>query len=525
MLSALRDRLKALSQLPSDRDPAAARLFVKESYVAREDPEYFEDVTANELGVVHQPDVYPFAAHLARLYGCSHVIDIGCGRADKLAPLSDEFRLVGVDYGSNIEEARRRFPSGDWVEWDLERDAPIPLPDASTGGAIVCADVIEHLRDPLPLLRNIRRLLDDAPFALLSTPERDITRGDDHSGPPDNPHHVREWNLAELEQLLEWAGFRIPFIGLTASHDDGYPKATILAVLESPTGPTPARRKAPDAFHVVALMPVYNEADVIEQSIAALAADGIGVYVIENWSTDATPSIVERMVGRGVVGVERFPPTGPAPHYQWKSILLRMEELSESLDANWFIHVDPDERRRSPWLDVGLRDAIYFVDQCGFNCIDHTVLNFHPVEQVVDDGEGDVEHRLRFFEFGQHPAHFLELKAWKNLGLRPARADSGGHDTAFPGRRVYPFKFLLKHYPIRSQAHGERKVFGERIARFDPEERAVGWHSHYDNIDHQHQFLRDPADLVEYSAKRFDREYLVERLSGIGIIRAREPGD
>ena len=165
------------------------------------------------------------------------MIDIGCGRAEKLAPLSEEFRLVGVDFGSNIAEVRQRFPVGDWIEWDLERKAPIPLPDGSAGGAIVCADVIEHLRDPRPLLRNLRLLLDDAPFALLSTPERDITRGEDHGGPPDNPHHVREWNLAELEQLLDWAGFRIPFIGLTASHDDGYPKATILALLESPGGP------------------------------------------------------------------------------------------------------------------------------------------------------------------------------------------------------------------------------------------------------------------------------------------------
>jgi SAM-dependent methyltransferase len=510
MLSALRDRLKARSRPPRS-------LFIKDGYLPRDEPAYFEDTTADDLGVVHQPDVYPFAAHLARLYGCSHLIDVGCGRADKLAPFSEEFRLVGVDYGSNIAQARQRFPLADWIEWDLERFAPIPLPEASAGGAIVCADVIEHLRDPMPLLRNLRRLLDDSPFALLSTPERDIERGRDHRGPPDNPHHVREWNLAELEQLLEWAGFRIPFIGLTASHDDGYPKATILAVLESPTGPIPVRRPAPEAFQVVALMPVYNEADVIEESISALAADGVGVYVIDNWSTDETPSIVEALVGRGVVGIERFPGAGPAPHYQWRSILLRMEELSETLEADWFIHVDPDELRRSPWPGVGLRDAIYFVDQSGFNCIDHTVLNFHPVNPMPD--EGDLEHRFRFFEFGQHPAHFLELKAWKNLGVRPARAESGGHDTVFPGRRVYPYKFLLQHYPIRSQSHGERKVFFERIARFDPEERALGWHSHYDDIDQPHRFVREPAELVEYSRERFDREYLVERLSGVGVLR------
>jgi len=231
--------------------------------------------------------------------------------------------------------------------------------------------------------------------------------------------------------------------------------------------------------------------------------------------------LVQESDRRSFVGSLRRP---RASMFSLRRQLACKEQLAASVDADWFIHVDPDERRRSPWPNVGLRDAVYFVDQNGFNCIDHTVLNFHPVEELPEDCEGDVELQLRFFEFGQHPAHFLELKAWKKLGVRPARADSGGHDTEFPGRRIYPFKFLLKHYPIRSQAHGERKVFGERIARFDPEERAVGWHSHYDDIDRQHQFVRDPDELVEYSAKRFNREYLVERLSGIGIIRTRDAG-
>ena len=29
----------------------------------------------------------------------------------------------------------------------------------------------------------------------------------------------------------------------------------------------------------------------------------------------------------------------------------------------------------------------------------------------------------------------------------------------FPGHKLFPFTFFLRHYPIRSQEHGERKVF------------------------------------------------------------------
>ena len=50
-------------------------------------------------------------------------------------------------------------------------------------------------------------------------------------------------------------------------------------------------------------------------------------------------------------------------------------------------------------------------------------------------------------------------------------------------------RFLLRQYPIRSQAHGTRKVFSDRRARLDPEERALGWHVQYEALD-QSQFRR-----------------------------------
>jgi len=70
----------------------------------------------------------------------------------------------------------------------------------------------------------------------------------------------------------------------------------------------------------------------------------------------------------------------------------------------------------------------------------------------------------------------------------------------FEGRQVYPIRFLLKHYPIRSQAHGQHKVLTERKGRFDPEERARGWHVHYDHVDTQTSFIVDPTRLERYDS-------------------------
>jgi DNA repair exonuclease SbcCD ATPase subunit len=62
---------------------------------------------------------------------------------------------------------------------------------------------------------------------------------------------------------------------------------------------------------------------------------------------------------------------------------------------------------------------------------------------------------------------------------------------------VFPLRFLLRHYPIRSQAHGERKVFRERKTRFAAE-RAQQWHIQYDRLREGDSFLRDPAALTRY---------------------------
>ena len=191
-----------------------------------------------------------------------------------------------------------------------------------------------------------------------------------------------------------------------------------------------APHRAPSSFRVVAIMPVFNEADVIEHTLRYLIYDHIGVYVIDNWSTDSTPDIVRQFEGNGVLGFERFPASGDPGTYDLRSILARVEQLATELDASWFVLHDADERRRTPWPDVGLRDALYRVDNSGFTCIDHVTLNFCPVDNGYD-GSQDAESYFTHFEFSDHPGHFHQRRAWKNLGQGVSLVPSTGHDAAF----------------------------------------------------------------------------------------------
>ena len=74
---------------------------------------------------------------------------------------------------------------------------------------IICADVIEHVRDPYVLLAAVRSLMGDSTLALISTPDRSRIPGAPPLGPPGNPRHVREWSMAEFELLLTAAGFDV----------------------------------------------------------------------------------------------------------------------------------------------------------------------------------------------------------------------------------------------------------------------------------------------------------------------------
>lgn len=289
------------------------------------------------------------------------------------------------------------------------------------------------------------------------------------------------------------------------------PTGERLAIVEH-TSPEPS--PAPSSFRVLAIIPTFNEADVIAHTLQYLLDDHIDVHVLDNWSTDSTVDIVRDIATQSPVTIERFPADGRSDVYDVRSILRRVEELATTVSADWIVLHDADERRRSPWPGIGLRDGLYHVDRAGFTCIDHITLNFWPVDNGYDSTV-DLESHFAYFEFSAHAGHFHQRRAWKHPHNPVCLAPSAGHDVVFPGRRVYPFRFLLKHYPIRSQAHGERKVLHERQPRFSGEERSLGWHQQYEQIE---RFVRDPRDLHVFEPATFYERWFIERLSGIGVF-------
>ncbi|MDG0793849.1 class I SAM-dependent methyltransferase [Cohnella ginsengisoli] len=203
--------------------------YLKSGYVSREQPRYCYDTL---MEGVWQPQVYALARELGMTLRCKYVIDIGCGTASKLVKLYPDFQIIGIDYGENLQASRSMYPFGTWLEHNLDSRHKLNFEKSILKDAIlVCADVIEHLVQPVHFLCNLKEWMEHAAVCLLSTPERDIEQGADHRGPPPNPSHVREWNLDELATLFRSFAFDIKFAGLTVSENITHTKRTSLLVL------------------------------------------------------------------------------------------------------------------------------------------------------------------------------------------------------------------------------------------------------------------------------------------------------
>lgn len=258
-----------------------------------------------------------------------------------------------------------------------------------------------------------------------------------------------------------------------------------------------------------AIMAVYNEADVVREATEKLIAQGVDVFLVDNASTDGTAERVADLVGRGVVGIEqaRFYENGREV-YNWTALLKMKEDLSRRLGYDWYLHVDADEIRYAPWPGVSLREGLDRVDAAGYNLVNFKLFNFRLTEATVYDG--DWERSMPLYS-GSERFNQRQVKAWKahpDVDI----ASLGGHHIRVPDARVFPTRFIHKHYPVRSLEHGRRKILAERKARFSTAERQRGWHVQYDHladIDPKDVFW-DPAQLTAFDLAAESHALFVE---------------
>jgi len=227
---------------------------------------------------------------------------------------------------------------------------------------------------------------------------------------------------------------------------------------------------------IVAMMFVYNEADIVGQTIDHLASQGIELVVLDNGSTDGSYEIIKNYVGTGVLSVRRL----ESETFDATSMLRALHAMAIEYLPDWMLITGADEFLESPYRGLTLSRAIQLEGERGFNMIQFNNFEFFPTEKDHESQESDVMKRLRYYSWHDDD----QYRCWRAYPGMPI-FNVHGHDSQLPDgilTKISPNKFVLRHYKIRSYEHGLRKVFNERLPRFSPEERAKGWKIHYDNF-------------------------------------------
>jgi O-antigen biosynthesis protein len=170
---------------------------------ALQDPVYFGHA---------RPEVLALVPATAR-----SVLDIGCGagRLGEALKARQETRVVGVEL-NEIAASAARQRLDDVLVGDIER-LDLDFPPGSFD-AIVCGDILEHLRDPDRLLRRARgwlaldgRLITSIPNVRHHSVVRSLLEGNwtyEWAGLLDRTH-LRFFRRREIEKLLFRAGFAV----------------------------------------------------------------------------------------------------------------------------------------------------------------------------------------------------------------------------------------------------------------------------------------------------------------------------
>lgn len=168
---------------------------------------------------------------------------------------------------------------------------------------------------------------------------------------------------------------------------------------------------SPQSRPPLAIMSCYNEEDIIEEVALDYRRQGCELVILDNWSSDTTWEILERLHEldpRGI-DVHRFPDKAPTKA-SWQAILARKEEIALEQPGRWILHADADELRRSPFEGLTLAQALRAAQISGSNRVDFNVLNFRPVHG--GEWSGSLERAFRYFEFPDHSSYFSQKKAW-----------------------------------------------------------------------------------------------------------------
>jgi SAM-dependent methyltransferase len=137
----------------------------------------------------------------------SRLLDIGSGNGEFLAAAAQRWpstELLGLELSqSAVAHAARKVPAARFRACDLLQGPGAGADELGWATRAVCSEVLEHVDDPLTLLRNARAWLAPDSVMVVTVPGGPMSAFDRHIG------HRRHFSPRDLRELLDAAGLEV----------------------------------------------------------------------------------------------------------------------------------------------------------------------------------------------------------------------------------------------------------------------------------------------------------------------------
>jgi len=131
----------------------------------------------------------------------TRLLDAGCGTGSMVQHLKDLCEAVGIDVAAQAVSIAAGHGVSGIVRGSLDR---MPF-DSATFDTVLVLDVLEHIQDDAAILRNLHAVLRPGGRLILTVPAFRFL----WSEHDDVNHHKRRYTTAEVQRLIEDAGFEV----------------------------------------------------------------------------------------------------------------------------------------------------------------------------------------------------------------------------------------------------------------------------------------------------------------------------
>gem|GEM_PF-2183320 len=147
----------------------------------------------------------------------SAILELGCGSGELINAIAERFsglnKIVAVDFYNRPEKLDKKI---EFIKQDIE-NMDIP----GNFDLVILNQVLEHMKNPLGLLANVKRSLNPYARVLIVVPNRYGFNNEARVYLPEHGKHYFLWDRENLEYSLNRIGFTCRFYNLytAASHN------------------------------------------------------------------------------------------------------------------------------------------------------------------------------------------------------------------------------------------------------------------------------------------------------------------